>query len=99
MNVQSTRGNVDQPFVRALAISKTDHIFVGVNDFNQPSGRTATVDVPVDGGVTYKSFSIEACNTAGQDGPCVRPAVAPDTTAYVAFCDWRIFNGTTATLD
>src|SRR5437016_13421184 len=88
MSVQSTRSNVDQPFVRALAISKTDHIYVGVNDFNQPSGRTATVDVSVDGGVTYKSFSIEARNTAGQDGPSVRPAVAPDNTVYAAFFAW-----------
>src|SRR2546425_4099134 len=45
MNVQSTRVNVDQPFVRALGISNADHIYVGVNDFNQPNGRTATVDV------------------------------------------------------
>ena len=99
MNVQSTRSNVDQPFVRALAISKTDHIYVGVNDFNQPSGRTATVDVSVDGGATYKSFSIEARNTAGQDGPSVRPAVAPDNTVYAAFFGWRKFNGTNATSD
>src|SRR5713226_3826190 len=37
MNVQSTRSNVDQPFVRALGISNADHIYVGVNDFNQPN--------------------------------------------------------------
>jgi len=99
MNVQSTRSNVDQPFVRALAISNSDHIYVGVNDFNQPNGHTATVDVSVDGGVSYKSFSIEARNTAGQDGPSVRPAIAPDNTVYVAFFGWRKFNGTTATSD
>ena len=99
MNVQSTRSNVDQPFVRALAISNSDHIYVGVNDFNQPNGHTATVDVSVDGGVSYKSFSIEARNTAGQDGPSVRPAVAPDNTVYAAFFGWRKFNGTTATSD
>ncbi len=99
MNVQSTRSNVDQPFVRALAISNSDHIYVGVNDFNQPNGHTATVDVSVDGGVTYKSLSIESRNTAGQDGPSVRPAVAPDNTVYAAFFGWRKFNGTTATSD
>jgi hypothetical protein len=49
--------------------------------------------------VTYKSFSIEARNTAGQDGPSVRPAVAPDNTVYAAFFGWRKFNGTTATSD
>src|SRR5437879_5174326 len=99
MNVQSTRSNVDQPFVRALAISNSDHIYVGVHDFNQPNGHTATVDVSVDGGVTYKSLSIESRNTAGQDGPSVRPAVAPDNTVYAAFFGWRKFNGTTATSD
>jgi hypothetical protein len=99
MNVQSTRANVDQPFVRALGISNSDHIYVGVNDFNQPNGHTATVDVSVDGGVTYKSFSIEARNTAGQDGPSVRPAVASDNTVYAAFFGWRKFDGKTATSD
>src|SRR5437016_12751343 len=99
MSVQSTRSNVDQPFVRALAISNSDHIYVGVNDFNQPNGHTATVDVSVDGGVTYKSLSIESRTTAGQDGPSVRPAVAPDNTVYAAFFGWRKFNGTTATSD
>ncbi len=60
MSVQSSRNNVDQPFVRALAISNSDHIYVGLNDFNQTNGHTATVDVSLDGGATYKSFSIEA---------------------------------------
>src|SRR5438874_6792535 len=99
MNVQSTRGNVDQPFVRALGISNTDHIYVGVNDFNQPNGHTATVDVSVDGGATYKSFSIETRKTAGQDGPSVRPTIAADNTVYVAFFGWRKFSGTVATSD
>src|SRR5258708_7648824 len=99
MNVQSTRSNVDQPFVRALGISNADHIYVGVNDFNQPNGRTATVDVWVGGGGSSKSVCIESRNTAGQDGPSVRPAVAPDNTVYAAFFGWRKFNGTTATSD
>ena len=99
MNVQSTRTNVDQPFVRALGFSNADHIYVGLNDFNQPNGRTATVDVSLDGGATYKSFSIEARNTAGQDGPSVRPAIAADNTVYAAFFGWRKFDGKTATSD
>src|SRR6202140_3424456 len=74
MNVQSSRTNVDQPFVRALAFSNADHIYVGLNDLGQSSGRTATVDVSLDGGATYKSFSIESRKTMGQDGPSVRPA-------------------------
>src|SRR5437879_5298035 len=99
MNVQSTRTNVDQPFVRALGISNSDHIYVGLNDFNQLNGHTATVDVSVDGGATYKSVPIEARKTAGQDGPSVRPAVAGDNTVYAAFFGWRKFNGTVATSD
>src|SRR5439155_959613 len=99
MNVQSTRGNVDQPFVRALGISNSDHIYVGLNDFNQPNGHTATVDVSVDGGATYKSIPIEMRKTAGQDGPSVRPAVAADNTVYAAFFGWRKFNGTVVTSD
>jgi hypothetical protein len=99
MNVQSTRSNVDQPFVRALAISNSDHIYVGVNGFNQPRGHTATVDVSTDGGATYKSISIEARDTMGQDGPSIRPAVAGDDTVYAAFFGWRKFDGRTATSD
>jgi hypothetical protein len=99
MNVQSTRGNVDQPFVRALGVASGDHIYVGVNDFNQGNGHTATIDVSVDGGATYKSIPIESRNTAGQDGPSVRPAVASDGTVYAAFFGWRKFDGKTATSD
>src|SRR5882762_821586 len=99
MSVQSSRNNVDQPFVRALAISNSDHIYVGLNDFNQTNGHTATVDVSLDGGATYKSFSIESRKTTGQDGPSVRPAVAADNTVYAAFFGWRKFDGKTATSD
>lgn len=99
MSVQSSRTNVDQPFVRALGISNSDHIYVGLNDFNQPNGHTATVDISVDGGATYKSVPIEARKTSGQDGPSVRPAIAADNTVYVAYFGWRKFNGTVATSD
>ncbi len=99
MNVQSTRTNVDQPFVRALPFSHIDHIYVGLNDLGQPSGRTATVDVSLDGGANYKSYTIESRKTMGQDGPSVRPAVAPDNTIYAAFFGWRKFNGSVATSD
>jgi hypothetical protein len=99
MNVQSTRGNVDQPFVRALGVSSGDRIYIGVNDFNRTNGQTATIDVSVDGGATYKSVPIETRKTAGQDGPSVRPAVANDGTVYAAFFGWRKFDGKTATSD
>jgi hypothetical protein len=99
MIVQTSRDNVDQPFVRALGVSSGDRIYVGVNDFNQPNGHTATVDVSVDGGATYKSFPIETRTTMGQDGPSVRPTVAADGTVYAAFFGWRKFDGKTATSD
>src|SRR5437762_4558466 len=99
MNVQSMRGYVDHPFVRALGVSSGDRIYVGVNDFNQSNGQTATIDVSVDGGATYKSVRIETRKTAGQDGPSVRPAVANDGTVYAAFFGWRRFDGKTATSD
>src|SRR6516164_8121121 len=99
MTVQTSRDNVDQPFVRALGVSSGDRIYVGVNDFNQPNGHTATVDVSVDGGVNYKSFPIETRTTMGQDGPSVRPTVAADGAVYAAFFGWRKFDGKTATSD
>jgi hypothetical protein len=99
MRVQSSRTNVDQPFVRALAFSNVDHIYIGLNDLGQSSGRTATVDVSLDGGASYKSYSIESRKTMGQDGPSVRPVVAPDNTVYAAFFGWRKFNGSMATSD
>jgi hypothetical protein len=99
MSVQSSRGSVDQPFVRALGVSSGDRIYVGVNDFNQPNGHTATIDVSVNGGATYKSIPIEARKTMGQDGPSVRPAVANDATVYAAFFGWRKFDGKTAVSD
>ena len=76
-----------------------DHVYVGINDFNQPSGHTATVDVSVDGFMHYRSVSVEARSTSGQDGPSVRPAIAGDNTVYAAFFGWRNFSGATATSD
>ena len=37
--VQTSRDNVDQPFVSALGVSSGDRIYVGVNDFNQAKGH------------------------------------------------------------
>jgi len=84
--------------VRALAFSNTTYIYVGVNDLGQSSGRTATVDVSLDGGATYKSYSIESRKTMGRMG--IRPpSRSPDNTVYAAFFGWRKFNGSVATSD
>jgi hypothetical protein len=101
MTVRASRANVDQPFVRATTTlgSGRDGIYIGLNDLNQRNGRTATVDVSLDDGASYKSFPIEFRDTAGQDGPSVRPAVADDGTVYVAFFRWRSFDGSQITSD
>src|SRR6266581_6283601 len=50
MTRQGSRPNIDQPFVRATAVSNADRVYVGLNDFDASDGRTATVDVSLDGG-------------------------------------------------
>jgi len=85
MTLQASRADIDQPFVRTTAIASADRVYVGLNDFDAPDGRTATVDVSLDGGATYTSRRIETRNTLGQNGPSIRPAVAQDHTVYVAY--------------
>src|SRR5207244_2202832 len=89
MTLQASRADIDQPFVRTTAIASADRVYVGLNDFDAPDGRTATVDVSLDGGATYTSRRIETRNTLGQNGPSIRPAVAQDHTVYVAYFGWR----------
>src|SRR5436853_1913083 len=99
MTLQAFRADIDQPFVRATAVANADRVYVGLNDFDAPDGRTATVDVSLDGGATYASRRIEARGTAGQNGPSIRPAVAPDHTVYVAYFGWRSQTGSDVTSD
>src|SRR5947207_2915261 len=72
MTLQGFRADIDQPFVRTTAVGNADRVYVGLNDFDAPDGRTATVDVSLDGGTTYTSRRIETRNTAGQNGPSWR---------------------------
>src|SRR5207249_2641110 len=99
MALQASRADVDQPFVRTAQASSADRVYVGLNDFDAPDGRTATVDVSLDGGATYKSRRIETRNTLGQNGPSIRPAVAQDHTVYVAYFGWRSQTGSAVTSD
>ena len=99
MTLQSSRADIDQPFMRTTAVGSADRVYVGLNDFDAPSGRTATVDVSLDGGATYRSRRIETRNTAGQNGPSIRPAVARDHTVYVAYFGWRSNAGADVTSD
>lgn len=98
MSVQASRSQIDQPFVQAARIGLNDRVYVGNNDFGA-APRTATLDASLDGGTTWKSVRIEARDTAGQDGPSVRPTVARDGTVYAAYFGWRSFDGTVATSD
>jgi hypothetical protein len=99
MTLQGSRADIDQPFVRTTAVGTSDRVYVGLNDFNAPDGRTATVDVSLDAGATYTTRRIETRNTAGQNGPSIRPAVAQDHTVYVAYFGWRSNAGSDVTSD
>src|SRR5437899_8153605 len=99
MTLQGFRADIDQPFVRTTAVGNADRVYVGLNDFDAPDGRTATVDVSLDGGTTYAPRRIETRNTAGQNGPSIRPAVAQDHTVYVAYFGWRSNAGANVTSD
>src|SRR5881275_3249232 len=99
MTLQAFRADIDQPFVRSSAVGNADRVYIGLNDFDAADGRTATVDVSLDGGTTYTSRRIETRNTAGQIGPSIRPAVAQDHTVYVAYFGWRSNAGADVTSD
>src|SRR2546426_11870511 len=99
MTLQASRADIDQPFVRTTGVGNADRVYIGLNDFDAPDGRTATVDVSLDGGATYASRRIETRNTTGQNGPSIRPAVAQDHTVYVAYFGWRSNAGADVTSD
>ncbi|HEX3146094.1 MAG TPA: hypothetical protein VHQ64_19120 [Pyrinomonadaceae bacterium] len=86
---------VDQPYVQAITRGGKDLVYVGDNDFNAPSGNTATIDQTLDGGAgkpTFKKIRLESRSTSGQDGPPVRPAVHADGTVYAIFHSWKSFD-------
>jgi len=95
--VDRTGSGVDQPYVEAARVfrgagTRLDRVYVGNNDFNGASGRTATVDVSLDGAgaappppANFIARRIEVRATGGQDLPPIRPAVHIDGTIYAAF--------------
>ncbi len=91
--LKNRRGSgVDQPYVEATtgttgATAGKDLVFIGDNDFNQPSGRTATVELSRKAGATapgFKTVSIDARGGNG-DAPSIRPAIHADGTVYGGF--------------
>src|SRR5438874_11484128 len=41
MTLQSSRPDIDQPFVRTTDVANADRVYIGLNDFDAPDGRTA----------------------------------------------------------
>lgn len=101
MTQLESRSDEDQPYVQAATVqggsgAGKDRVFIGVNDFNAPGGKTATVEQTLDGAVaspTFSSIRLETRSTLGQDGPQVRPAVHGDGTVYAAFYRWIASSG------
>jgi hypothetical protein len=97
MTVLEDRASEDQPWTVAITTAvgggTQDRVYVGNNDFNQPAGATATVDLSTDAASAappagFAPHGIERRSTAGQDGPPTRLAVASDGTVYAAFERW-----------
>jgi hypothetical protein len=99
MTVQTSRADVDQPFIAVRTVAARHRIYVGNNDFAVADGRTATVSVSLDGGSNWRQVRVEARPTSGQNGPSIRPTIAKDGTVYAAFFGWRSFSGSVATSD
>ncbi|TXL73694.1 hypothetical protein FHP25_20000 [Vineibacter terrae] len=99
--VDRTGSGVDQPYVEAARVFRgagtgQDRVFVGNNDFNGAAGRTATVDVSLDGAAAvppppsnFVARRIEPRATGGQDLPPIRPSVHIDGTVYAAYIGRR----------
>lgn len=97
MTTLVTRSSEDQPWVVAshAMVGKTseDRVYVGNNDFGQPGGQTATVDLSQNAATApapagFAPVKVEHGVTTGQDGPPVRTAVHTDGTVYVASQRW-----------
>ena len=108
MTLLVERDNEDQPWVVAGSVvaggSSHDHVFVGNNDFNQPSGATATVDLSSNAATAsapagFAPKPVEHRVTSGQDGPPVRLALHPSGVVYATFERWTHKSGSNVTFD
>jgi hypothetical protein len=103
------RPSEDQPWVVAGSVvvgtASQDRVYVGNNDFAQPAGGTATVDLSTDAATApapagFAPHQIERRATLGQDGPPVRVALHADGTVYAAFHRWvSVSSGSDITID
>jgi hypothetical protein len=104
LSVLVQRSSEDQPWVVATTADTgsgpTDRVFVGNEDGNQPSGRTATVDASQDAATApapagFAPIQLEHRSTVtipglgrGKDGPPIRTAVHSSGVVYSAFQRW-----------
>lgn len=107
MTLLVDRASEDQPWVVAGSVvvggASKDRVFIGNNDFGQPSGGTATIDVSQDAATApapagFAPVQLEHAATMGQDSPAVRTALHSDGTVYTAFERWNP-GGTTSALN
>jgi hypothetical protein len=74
----------DQPWVRVVNVTNTDHIFVGFNDlpqagYNGGSGKTASIRYSLDGGTVWRTTVIEKTTPgAAWDAAQVRLAISAE---------------------
>jgi hypothetical protein len=108
MTVLVDRASEDQPWVVAGSVMvgglSRDRVFVGNNDFNQPNGQTATIDMSADAAAApapagFVARAVERRATAGQDGPPIRVAVHASGAVYGALHSWQTANGSNITMD
>ena len=90
-----TGAGVDQPYIQAASVGagaagSRDLVIVGANDFSDPAGQTAVIDVSSDaaaGTAAFRTVRVDsrAPPPGGADAPSIRPAIHQDGTVYGAF--------------
>jgi hypothetical protein len=108
MTILVDRASEDQPWVVAGTVvvggASHDRVFVGNNDFNQPNGHTATIDLSANAATApapagFTAHAVEHRATAKQDGPPIRVALHPSGVVYGALQSWQKANGSNITMD
>ena len=93
--VDRTGAGVDQPYIQAASVgagaaASRDLVVVGANDFSDPAGQTAVIDVCPEaaaGTAAFRTVRVDsrAPPPGGADAPSIRPAIHQDGTVYGAF--------------
>ena len=89
MTTLESRDSADQPYIKAFTGAHGTQVYLGANFLGASDGRTATVDVSIDGGKSFTSILLERRPTSGQDLPSVRLAVGPNGDVYATFLALR----------